>query len=141
MAEIGAWYEKYGAAFLALLAAALMAFILYSGDGAGLSNNGDYTRIMKTNSLEFVTPLNVPYVYQASFRMNLEGRSPAELLLSPDGTEAYPSVHLAFIRASMGANLASPSGILSTTHSTLGVPSSSRTLRASHTARGSRVTG
>lgn len=83
-----------------------MAFILYSGDGAGLSNNGDYTRIMKTNSLEFVTPLNVPYVYQATFRMDLEGRSPADLLLSLEGVDAYPSVHLLFIRASMGANLA-----------------------------------
>lgn len=83
-----------------------MAFILYSGDGAGLSNNGDYTRIMKTNSLEFVTPLNVPYVYQATFRMDLEGRSPADILLSLDGVDAYPSVHLLFIRASMGANLA-----------------------------------
>ena len=83
-----------------------MAFILYSGDGAGLSNNGDYTRIMKTNSLEFVAPLNVPYVYQAAFRMDLEGRSAADLLFSLDGVDAYPSVHLLFIRASMGANLA-----------------------------------
>lgn len=100
------FYETYGAALLASLAAVLMAFILYGGDGAGLSNNGDYTRIMKTNSLEFATPLNVPYVYQAAFRMELKGRSSADLLFSLDGADAYPSVHLLFVRASMGANLA-----------------------------------
>lgn len=88
-----------------------MAFLLYGGEGAGLSNNGDYTRIMKTNSLFFVTPVNVPYVYQSEFRMNFEGdtdtpRSAADLLFSLDGVEAYPSVHLVFIRASMAANMA-----------------------------------
>lgn len=87
-----------------------MAFILFGGEGAGLSNNGDYTRIMKTNSLEFITPANVPYVYQAEFRMDFEGEgaqalTPADLLFSLDGVEAYPSVHLLFIRASMAASM------------------------------------
>lgn len=104
------FYEKYGALSLALLSALLMAFILFGGNGAGLSNNGDYTRIMKTNSLDFVTPLNVPYVYQAEFRMDFEGedgdtRSPADLIFSLDGVDAYPSIHLLFIRASMAANM------------------------------------
>lgn len=82
-----------------------MGFILFGGEGAGLSNNGDYTRIMKTNSLEFITPANVPYVYQAEFAMDLEEHTPAELIFSLDGVDAYPSVHLLFIRASMAANM------------------------------------
>ena len=102
---MGRFYKKYGALCLGLLSALLMAFILFGGEGAGLSNNGDYTRIMKTNSLEFVTPANVPYVYQAEFKMDMEEHSPADLIFSLDGVEAYPSVHLLFIRASMAANM------------------------------------
>ncbi len=105
------FYGKYGAALLALLAAGLMIFVLYGGEETGLSNNGDFTRIMKTNSLRFVTPDDQPYVYQPQFLMDFSGgdeeeRTAADLLLSLEGVERYPSIHLLFVRVSMGANMA-----------------------------------
>ncbi len=84
-----------------------MAFILFWENGASLFNNGDYTRIMKTNSLAFATPIDESYFYQADFRMDFwEGRTPAELIFSLRNVEIYPSVHLVFIRTSMAVNMA-----------------------------------
>lgn len=109
LSPVRQFYEKYGALCLAVLAVVIMSLVLFSGGGAGLSNNGDFGRVMSTNSLEFADN-NVPYVYQDTFRMVFRGSSGGEklwnLLFSLQGTETYPSVHLVFIRASLAGNLA-----------------------------------
>ncbi len=103
-------YRKYGAAALALLAALIMALTLFSGGGAGLSNNGDFGRVMNASSLAYPPSGPQAHVYQSEFRMVFQGESRAEklqnLLFSLDNVSGYPSIHLLFVRLSMAGNLA-----------------------------------
>ena len=68
------FYEKQGALCLALAAAVLMGLVLFAGDGVGLSNNGDYGRVMSTNSLTYADSTG-SFVYEDTFRMVFEGPS------------------------------------------------------------------
>lgn len=103
------FYEKHGAFCLALAAAVLMGLVLFAGDGVGLSNNGDYGRVMSTNSLTYADSTG-SFVYEDTFRMVFEGPSAVgklcRLLFSLENTGAYPSIHLVFVRASLAGNLA-----------------------------------
>lgn len=102
-------YEKYNALLLALAAAVLMAVVLFVDGGTGLSNNGDFNRVMITNSLAFAESRGV-FAYEDTFRMVFEGSSSAEklsnLLFSLDPIDSYPSIHMVFVRLSIVGNLA-----------------------------------
>ena len=104
----GIWL-RYQAFFLAGIAAILMSIVLFSGGGIGLSNNGDFGRVMGSNSLEFAQEPEL-FVYEDTYRMKLQGDSPGEqlwnLLFSTEKIEAYPSIHMVFVRASLVGNLA-----------------------------------
>lgn len=86
-----------------------MSIVLFSGGGIGLSNNGDFGRVMGSNSLEFAQEPEL-FVYEDTYRMKLQGDSPGEqlwnLLFSTEKIEAYPSIHMVFVRASLVGNLA-----------------------------------
>lgn len=101
-------YETYGGLCLTFLALVLMVTVLFGFGGAGLSNNGDFGRVMSTNSLAF-SEENLPSVYQTRFQMIFQGETGGEklwnLIFSLENTEAYPSIHLAFVRASLAGNL------------------------------------
>ena len=103
------FYERFGPFLLAALAAVIMALVLFAGGGAGLSNNGDFGRVMSTNSLDYAGSTG-SFVYEDTFRMVFQGNSAGEklwnLLFSLDNTAAYPSIHLVFVRASLAGNLA-----------------------------------
>lgn len=103
------FYEKHGALCLALAAALLMGLVLFAGGGAGLSNNGDFGRVMSANHLVFDDGTG-SFVYEDSFRMDFDGPlTPGvvkELLLSLTGVGGYPSIHVAFVRLSLLGNLA-----------------------------------
>lgn len=103
------FYEKRGALCLALAAALLMGLVLFAGGGAGLSNNGDFVRVMSANHLVFDGGTG-SFVYEDSFRMDFDGPlTPGvvkELLLSLTGVGGYPSIHVAFVRLSLLGNLA-----------------------------------
>ena len=54
MCKAVSWEERYrrhNPWVLALLALAVISLTLFSGGGVGLSDNGDYGRVMTTNSL------------------------------------------------------------------------------------------
>ena len=74
----GIWL-RYQAFFLAGIAAILMSIVLFSGGGIGLSNNGDFGRVMGSNSLEFAQEPEL-FVYEDTYRMKLQGDSPGEQL-------------------------------------------------------------
>lgn len=103
------FYEKHGALCLALAAALLMGLVLFAGGGAGLSNNGDFVRVMSANHLSFADS-TASFVYEDAFRMDFEGPiTPGvvkDLLFSLDGVGGYPSIHVAFVRLSLLGNLA-----------------------------------
>ena len=103
------FWSRYHPFFLAALAAAIMALVLFAGGGAGLSNNGDFGRVLSTNSLDYAESTG-SFVYEDTFRMVFQGDSAGEklwnLLFNLDNTAAYPSIHLVFVRASLAGNLA-----------------------------------
>lgn len=103
------FYDRFGPFLLATLAAVIMALVLFAGGGAGLSNNGDFGRVLSTNSLDYAESTG-SFVYEDTFRMVFQGDSAGEklwnLLFNLDNTAAYPSIHLVFVRASLAGNLA-----------------------------------
>lgn len=103
------FYDRHGALCLALAAALLMGLVLFAGGGAGLSNNGDFVRVMSANHLSFADS-TAAFVYEDTFRMDFEGPiTPGvvrDLLFSLDGVGGYPSIHVAFVRLSLLGNLA-----------------------------------
>ena len=103
------FYDRFGPFLLAALAAVIMALVLFSGGGAGLSNNGDFGRVLSTNSLDYAGSIG-SFAYEDTFRMVFQGDSAGEklwnLLFNLDNTAAYPSIHLVFVRASLAGNLA-----------------------------------
>lgn len=103
------FYDRFGPFLLAALAAIIMALVLFSGGGAGLSNNGDFGRVLSTNSLDYAESIG-SFAYEDTFRMVFQGDSAGEklwnLLFNLDNTAAYPSIHLVFVRASLAGNLA-----------------------------------
>ena len=103
------FWSRYHSFFLAALAAVIMALVLFAGGGAGLSNNGDFGRVLSTNSLDYAESTG-SFVYEDTFRMVFQGDSAGEklwnLLFNLDNTAAYPSIHLVFVRASLAGNLA-----------------------------------
>lgn len=112
MCKAVSWEERYrrhNPWVLALLALAVISLTLFSGGGVGLSDNGDYGRVMTTNSLAWAVD-DPRFVYQDTFRMVFQGDSPLEkltnLLFGLDGIGTYPSIHLVFMRLSLLGNLA-----------------------------------
>ena len=103
------FYDRFGPFLLSALAAVIMALVLFSGGGAGLSNNGDFGRVLSTNSLDYAESAG-SFAYEDTFRMVFQGDSAGEklwnLLFNLDNTAAYPSIHLVFVRASLAGNLA-----------------------------------
>lgn len=103
------FYDRFGPLLLAALAAVIMTLVLFTGGGAGLSNNGDFGRVLSTNSLDYAESTG-SFVYEDTFRMVFQGDSAGEklwnLLFNLDNTAAYPSIHLVFVRASLAGNLA-----------------------------------
>ncbi|MGI5928464.1 DUF6273 domain-containing protein [Pseudoflavonifractor sp.] len=103
------FYDRFGPLLLAALAAVIMTLVLFTGGGAGLSNSGDFGRVLSTNSLDYAESTG-SFVYEDTFRMVFQGDSAGEklwnLLFNLDNTAAYPSIHLVFVRASLAGNLA-----------------------------------
>lgn len=102
------FYETHNAWVLACAAALLMGLVLFSFGGIGLSNNGDFGRVMEASSLAYAED-NVSFVYQSTFRMEFQGESVPEklwnLLFTLGNTQRYPSIHLVFVRVSLAGNL------------------------------------
>ena len=72
-------WSRYHPFFLAALAAVLMALVLFAGGGAGLSNNGDFGRVLSTNSLDYAESTG-SFAYEDTFRMVFQGDSAGEKL-------------------------------------------------------------
>lgn len=101
-------YRRHNHWALALLALAVMGLVLFAGGGVGLSDNGDYGRVMDTNSLEWAVE-DPRFVYQDTFRMVFRGETGweklANLLFSGEDLDTYPSIHVVFMRLSLLGNL------------------------------------
>lgn len=105
------WQELYfrrGGLLFALLALVILCWTLFCGSPVGLSNNGDFGRVMGAAGLTYRD--QVPsHTFVDTFAIRLEGPSVFQnilrILFSPHGLDTYPSVHVAVVRASVALEL------------------------------------
>ena len=100
-------YDRFGHLLLGLLAFILIAFTLFGADEIGLSDNGDFSRVIRASSIR-KTGEQSRFVYVSGYEMELQGESSWEqvgnLLFSGENVDRYPSVHLLFVRVSTLGN-------------------------------------
>ncbi len=101
-------YRKWCGPLFGLLALALILWTLFAGDGIGLSNNGDFGRVMRAASLSF-GPRTPSHTYVDTYVIDLSHGSAlanvASILFGATGLGSYPSVQVALVRLSVVANL------------------------------------
>lgn len=82
--------------------------ILFAGGEIGLSDNGDFSRVMRASSIERTVD-DSRFVYISEYRIVLQDRSAAEnvfgILFGSEGVNVYPSIQLLFTRVSVVLNL------------------------------------
>lgn len=97
------------------LAGALLVFILsflvlYGGDKpVGLSDNGDFRRVLLSNNLEYADENDYYYLFKQDYKMKVEGESTlakaVSVLKTNKESDIYSSPHFIFIKLSKLLNL------------------------------------
>ncbi len=82
---------------------ALTAYVLFLGGTAGLSDNGDYERVMIANNLKFTDPVDTQrFVFIDRFYIDLTGNTPREkttgIFLLSGSVNLYPSIQHLFVK-------------------------------------------
>lgn len=103
---------SFWAAFAAVFFVCL--FVLYAGENRGVSDNGDFRRVMLVNNLSYENETDSAYLFKQYYTMKLEGdtlwQKAASLFDTTMEGELYSSPHFAAIKASkllnFGYNLA-----------------------------------
>lgn len=85
----------------------IVLLVLFAGDGIGLSNNGDFIRVMRATSLFFD---KMPtHTYVDTFTINLDRGSAlanvTAILFGTEGLGTYPSIQVLVVRLSVLVNL------------------------------------
>ncbi len=88
----------------AIIVFALSVCVLYLGDNIGLSDNGDFRRVMLVNNMEYEDEDNYYYLFKQDYKMNIEGDSFFEkisyLCESNSEEDIYSSPQFIIIKAS-----------------------------------------
>lgn len=94
-------YNKWGSLLLAGLALLILLTTLFGGETIGLSDNGDYARIMPAHHIAHF-PQPHAFVFTPRFLIETQAGSTAarlkELLLSTAHLDFYPSIQHLFVR-------------------------------------------
>jgi hypothetical protein len=106
--KTGPFYDAYSAFIWGALAFLLTALILFAGKNIGLSDNGDFKRVMDASSLVF-TGDEAAYAYNGRYRIVL-GQSGAagnvlRILFGGERFDKYPSLQVPLTRISVVLNL------------------------------------
>ena len=108
MSRREALWRRWGSLLLALAAFAITAATLFARGGIGLSDNGDFYRVMTASSLEQAVE-DRSFRYVDTFRIRLEEDSAlgnvSRILFSPEGVADYPSIQLLPVRLSVVGSL------------------------------------
>ena len=101
-------YRKWCGLLFGALALVITLCVLLAGDGIGLSNNGDFVRVMNASSLSYGA--RVPsHTYADTFVIDLSRGSALKnilaILFGTAGLRAYPSIHVIVVRLSVVLNL------------------------------------
>ena len=85
--------------------------VLYLGDNVGLSDNGDFRRVLLTNNIEYKNSDNHYYLFKKDYKMLLDDKSVFSALHSAWQTnkeeEIYKSPHFLIIKLSKVMNIIS----------------------------------
>jgi len=83
--------------------------VLYYGDNVGLSDNGDFRRVLIANNLEYADESDHYYLFKQHYKMEVEGNNfftkSISVLKTDSEQEIYSSPHFIFIKASKLLNL------------------------------------
>ena len=92
----------------AIIVFLLSFFVLYMGDNIGLSDNGDFRRVLLVNNIEYKNEDNYYYLFKQDYKMNIEGDTFWEKVsyLCKNNTEEeiYSSPQFIIIKASKVMN-------------------------------------
>ena len=84
---------------------------MYFGDNVGLSDNGDFRRILLASKMEYEDETDYQYLFKQNYKMEVDGYKVSEKIASVWETdtenEIYQSPHFIFIKASKVLNLLS----------------------------------
>ena len=72
-------YTRWGAVLLSALAFAVMLCTLYAGEMIGLSNNGDFYRVIHANHLQYING-DTAFLFLPRYQITLEGATALEKL-------------------------------------------------------------
>ncbi len=88
----------------AIIVFVLVFCVLYLGKNIGLSDNGDFRRVLLVNNLEYENDDNYYYLFKRDYKMKIEGDTFGEkmayLCRNNDAEEIYSSPHFVIIKAS-----------------------------------------
>lgn len=98
-------------AVFALIAVIIAFLALFCGGTVGLSDNGDFARVLEPNGIsQIVSPGERSFVFINTYRMDFTGNTPwqktVNALFSIENLGGYPSVQHVFIKAAMLINIA-----------------------------------
>ncbi len=101
-------YRRYSALLIGVLVFFISVNILFIGENTGLSNNGDFQRVMESSSIKIINP-DRDFLYENHYEINLPSQSLAKnitgILFDTETFKEYPSTHLIFSRISVVINL------------------------------------
>lgn len=101
-------YRKRCGLLFGALALVIVLCVLFAGDDIGMSNNGDFSRVMAASSLGYGEQLPT-YTYADTFVIELEQdsavRNITSILFGTEGLGHYPSIHVLVVRLSVLVNL------------------------------------
>lgn len=101
-------YRRWNGLIFGLLALAIVLCVLFAGEEIGLSNNGDFSRVMGACSLSYGE--RIPsHTYADAYTIDLSHGSwsanLSSILFGTAGLRRYPSLHVPFVRLSVAVNL------------------------------------
>lgn len=93
----------------AIIIAIICSCILYMGENIGLSDNGDFRRIMLASRMEYADDTDSNYLFKQYYTMEVEGYNVGDQIASvwktDEENEIYKSPHFIFIKLSKVMNL------------------------------------
>jgi hypothetical protein len=102
------WKKRIFPLVGAIIVMVLCFSVLYLGENVGLSDNGDFRRVLLVNNLEYKDDTDYYYLFKQDYVMELEGDTFGELLKSTWATDEendiYTSPHFVLIKISKSLN-------------------------------------
>lgn len=103
------WKDRIYPIIGAVMVAVLSFMVLYMGENVGLSDNGDFRRVLLANNLEYEDDSDYYYLFKQDYKMTVEGNNPVTKAFSVIKTnkdwDIYSSPHFFFIKLSKLLNL------------------------------------